>query len=185
MAAGVLIVLFLAVYFIYRPKNKQYIVPDTSHWQTGDLFFSTGDSWKSSFVRMFGGNSDNNTSHCGFVMMLDGKPMLVHMSADKGEIVVESPEEYGSINNAVEIHVMRLKEMPDTVILRKRLNELIKDHKTFDSSFNHNDADSYYCTELIVRELSASGCHGFEPLLKQKYIYPQELESSDMLIAVQ
>lgn len=183
IAAGLL--LAAVITFILWPRDKgQYRIPETSAWQTGDIFFSSGTSWKSDVVRLFGGTGEYHTSHCGIVMMVQGKPMLVHMSTDKGEITLESVEDYGPLNGATSVRAMRLKTMLDTVALRRRLECLLATHKEFDNSFDHADTTQYYCTELVVREFQALGVEAFAPLLNQTVIYPADIERSPSLTSV-
>lgn len=182
-AAGLLFV--GALIFVARPRNhEEYRAPDTSAWQTGDIFFSSGDSWKSDLVRLFGGENEHETSHCGFVLMVNGHPHLVHMSTDKGEIVLEGVEEYGRLNDATSVRAMRLRQSVDTVALRGNLERLLAEHKEFDNSFDHSDTASYYCSELVVREMQRIGCRLFDPLLKESVIYPQSIEKSGHLAPV-
>lgn len=179
--------LFLAgaLLFVLWPRgNGEYRVPDTYAWQTGDLFFSSGNSWKSDLVRMFGGGGEHETSHCGFVLRVNGHPMLVHMSTDRGEIVMESVEEYGRLNGASSVRAMRIIQPVDTVALRRNLEGLLSAHKEFDNSFDHSDTTSYYCTELVVREMQRIGCHLFAPFMDESVIYPQSIESSGYLVPV-
>lgn len=169
---------------VWPGNNEEYRMPDTSAWQTGDIFFSSGKSWKSDLVRLFGGENEHETSHCGFVLMVNGHPHLVHMSTDEGEIVLEDVEEYGRLNGATSVRAMRLRQSVDTVALRGNLERLLAEHKEFDSSFDHQDTVSYYCSELIVREMQRIGCHLLDPLLKESVIYPQSIEMSGYLAPV-
>lgn len=173
LAAALVVTVFIVVQCSRRP----FTPPETAGWQTGDVFFSAGNSWRSLIVRLWGGKSDDGATHCGFVLMVDGEPMLVHMSTAKNVITMESIEEYARINDVSAITARRLPEVPDTMRLRSDLMRLLSQGKRFDNGFNHVDTSEYYCTELVVRELGRLGNPIFNDLLRQDYIYPVDLES--------
>lgn len=184
VAAGAIVLLIVGIRVYVETKRPQFKAPDAAKWQTGDIFFSSGNSWKSDVVRIAGGSSDTNTSHCGFVMREADVVYLVHMSTDKGEIAKEELTEYVGLNDVNTIVVSRLTFAIDTLRLRHSLERLIQRRKKFDNSFNHKEDGQYYCTEMVVKELSALGYHEFDPLLKQQFIYPQDLEKSSYLSPV-
>lgn len=125
-----------------------------------------------------GGESVERISHCGFIVVKDGQPMLVHASTDKGRITMEGVEEYARVNDVSGISAVRLRELPDTTALRRRLEQLLRQGKPFDNSFNLKDTSEYYCTELILRVLEGQDCRAFAPLLGSDYVYPQQLATS-------
>ena len=72
------------------PRHSE---PDTRGWQTGYIFFSVGDSWKSYAVRGLTrargeALTDSTPSHCGMVVMDGLRPLLVHESTSEGHIAV-------------------------------------------------------------------------------------------------
>lgn len=182
LAFVALCITLLTVYLGYRRTHFQ--MPDTRLWQTGDIFFSSGNSWRSEVVRLVGGSTCHRTSHCGFIIIKDGAPQLVHMSVDKNELVSESVSEYARVNDVGSIHAMRLKQLPDTALLRRNIEKLLASGKRFDNNFDLSDTTEYYCTELVVRELERAGAFQFHKLCRSDYIYPQYLESSSVLSEV-
>lgn len=184
LAATIILIIAVGAFILLPRSSKNCPVPDSSNWQTGDIFFSSGTSWKSNVVRLFGGSGNNETSHCGFVMMQNGKAMLVHMSTDRNEISMESIPEYMTQNEASSVRAMRLTDEPDTTALRRNLERLLAERKRFDSSFNHRKDDRYYCSELVVKELREVGQHSLDSLLNSSVIYPQDIETSGALIAI-
>lgn len=187
VAGGLLAIiaaLGLAFMIIVQCSRRDFKSPDTSGWRTGDIFFSAGNSWRSIIVKWFGGESSEGTTHCGFVLMVNGRPMLVHMSTDKNEITMESIEDYARLNDVSAISARRLIHMPDTVKLRQDLMKLIAEHKAFDNSFDHDDTTHYYCTELVIRELEHLGHRELTPLLQQEYVYPVDIETSCHVVPV-
>lgn len=173
-----IVVGLVTLYFLVECSRKPYETPDTRGWQTGDIFFSSGNSWRSLFVRWLGGESADRVTHCGFIVIEDGKPRLVHMSTDKEAITMEDVDDYGRLNDCYKITAWRLTVPLDTVALRRNLMNLIEQGKRFDNNYNHSDSDEYYCTELVIRELERLGIDVFDPLLDQSYVYPSDLESS-------
>lgn len=182
----VFITAVLATFFIaVQCSRKPYTSPDTTGWQTGDIFFSSGNSWRSLCVRLLGGESTDEVTHCGFVVIEDGKPRLVHMSTDKDAITMEDVDDYGKLNDCYKITARRLTVPVDTVALRRNLMKLIEDGKGFDNDFDHTDSDKYYCTELIIRVLEHQGIYVFDPLLDKDFVYPADLESSPFVEKIQ
>lgn len=180
-AAGVAVSILTAIYLFYLHSTPAFIPPDTSRWHTGDIFFSTGHSWKSDAVRLLGGHSDDGISHCGFIVRRRDSVFLIHMSPDKGRIVKETPADFAASGTVAAITARRLSPAPDTTRLIPRLNRLLAQEKPFDSRFDTKDTTAYYCTELIVKELAAAGSPQLLPLLRSQYIYPQTLAASPHL----
>lgn len=176
IASVVAALLFIVVsaYFYVESRRRPYEVPTTVGWQTGDIFFSVGNSWKSEFVRLSGGNADE-ISHCGIVLRSGDKVVLVHMSTDKGHIVGESPDDYGKINNASKVIVRHLTNPVDTISLKKRLECLLSSGKPFDYKFDKTDTAEYYCSELVVDLMFADSTREYKSLMRHDYIYPQDI----------
>lgn len=158
-----------------------YVVPDSTRWQTGDIFFSSGNSWRSAVVNLFSSDNPEGLTHCGFVIIEKGRPMLVHMSTDKDCITKEPVDDYGPLNNVSSVVVRRLNILPDTVALKSHINRLLAEKKRFDNKFDHKDSCEYYCTEFVIRALQESGCHSYDSLINKEYIYPIDLANSPMV----
>ncbi len=180
-AAGVAVSTLLATYLYHLNTTLPFTPPDTRQWQTGDIFFSSGHSWKSDAVRLLGGNSADRISHCGFIVRQRDSIFLIHMSPDKNQIVKETPSDFAASGTVSAITARRLSPVPDTTLLKNRLNQLLSRQKPFDSTFDTKDTTAYYCTELIVKELAACGSPQLLPLLRSQYIYPQTLAASPQL----
>lgn len=159
-------------------SRHSFVAPDTSDWQTGDIFFSAGNSWRSVVVKMFNGENPDRVTHIGFVVIEDGRPMLVHMSTEKEQVTKEGVEEYARINDVSSIIVRRLKTLPDTVALRKNIYSRLASKKEFDDVFDIKDTTKFYCTEFVIRELQRVNCHVFDTLLTRDYVYPIDLAIS-------
>lgn len=187
IAGGLLCFLLIAAisFFIAISCIRKDFTPpqNTEQWLTGDLFFSVGNTWRSLIVRMFDGNNSEGLTHCGFVMVEDGQPYLVHMSTEKNKIVRESIDEYAKVNDVNAIIVKRLKEPVDTVLLRQTITSLMNEGKEFDHDFDHRDSTRYYCTEFVINTLSKTGCHKFDDLFNKDYVYPVDIANRDVFIS--
>lgn len=172
-----LIAAWIGIVFLCRPA---YIAPDTSRWETGDIFFSVGDSWESVAVRALTGAksfelSDSTPSHCGLVVRYGGEVRLVHESTLAKKIVVETPEEYLKNNGSYCLYVRKSPCAPDSVILRQTVDSLLSKGIPFDFDFDHSSAQALYCTELVVRISEICGSGYFSDLRKKDYIYPEDI----------
>lgn len=180
---GVLAILFLAIIiwvcFVswIRPV---YMMPDTSSWQTGDIFFSVGDSWESVAVRSLSGAknfevSDSTPSHCGVIIRDAEGIKLIHASTVEKKIVAETPQEYMNKNGSYCLYARRLNPAPDSVAILQTVDSLITNAVPFDFDFNHRDSRSLYCTEMVITIFERNGNLRFTPLRRQNYIYPEDL----------
>lgn len=168
---------FVAAVAICHPKPAQ---PDTSDWQTGMVFFSVGDSWRSVAVRSLTGArnatlSDSTPSHCGMVVMSDRGPLLVHASTNAGRVVAETPSEYLELNGSYCIYAKPQPFPLDTLKLKADIDSLLRRPVAFDFDFDHSDNQSLYCTELVITLHELNGCKALSPLRSKKYIYPQDI----------
>ncbi len=167
----------VAIVALYRPKPAE---PDTTSWQTGDIFFSVGDSWESVAVRSITGIknvalSDSTPSHCGIVMINERGLLLVHESTAKGCIVAETPAEYIEINGSYCIYAKSSPFRIDTLRLKADIDSMLRKTVPFDYNFNHRDGKSLYCTEMVVTLHELNGCNSLSRLRDKHYIYPQDI----------
>lgn len=178
-----LIVLFLAiivwigVVVLARPS---YMVPDTTEWETGDIFFSVGNSWKSVAVRAITGAkhfelTDSTPSHCGMVIRDAEGIKLVHASTSAKKVVAETIEDYIANNGSCCLYVIPQHLPLDTIKLKSDIDSILKIPVKFDFEFNHSDGKSLYCTELVVTLLELNGCFFLSPLREKHHIYPQDI----------
>lgn len=184
VSAWVLSILFILILLLwlvtYLINRQEYRKPDTSGWQTGYLFFSVGDSWKSNAVRTmtgtkYGALSDSTPSHCGIVLMNPEGPLLVHESTDEGKVVAETPEQYLKKNGAYCVYAVPVPYNIDTVMLRKDVEQMLRAGVPFDYDFNHRESSKLYCTEFVVTVLEKNGVTEVSKLRELKYIYPADL----------
>lgn len=159
------------------PRHSE---PDTRRWQTGYIFFSVGDSWKSYAVRGLTrargeALTDSTPSHCGMVVMDGLRPLLVHESTSEGHIVAESPREYFEKNGSRCIYALPAPGAVDTLRLKADISAMLGARTPFDFDFNHSDSSALYCSELVVALLERNGNHTLSSLRGRKFIYPQDI----------
>ena len=187
--AGVIIclgaVVVITVFVVVKCTRQPFSPPDTSQWQTGDVFFSAGNAWQSTIVRAFGGESIDRSTHCGFILINHGQPMLVHMSTEYNQITAETIDQYAQVNDVSSIKAMRVTPPLDTVALRRYLQYNLSIHRPFDHRFSHSDTTQFYCTELIIQALLAQQRTEPAYLLNLKFIYPADIETLPSLRPLQ
>lgn len=180
---GVLVIIFLAIIIwvcFVSWTRPAYVMPETSSWQTGDIFFSVGDSWESVAVRSLSGAknfevSDSTPSHCGVIVRDAAGIKLIHASTTAKKVVAETPEEYMANNGSYCLYARRAHQAPDSAAILRTLDSLIVNAVPFDFDFNHRDSRSLYCTEMVITVFERNGNLRFTPLRKQNYIYPEDL----------
>lgn len=173
-----IILLFLTVNIV--AGRGEYKRPVTDGWETGYIFFSVGDSWKSNAVRSITGFKeweleDSMPSHCGIIIMEKQGPMLVHESTEEGKIIMESPEQFLNNNGAYIVYALPVPFETDTVKLRKDIMTMLEQEIPFDFKFDHHDSSALYCTEFVVKVFEQNGINQFSDLRDLKYIYPNDI----------
>lgn len=179
ISGGALVMFFLSI-ILYISLRPAYQIPDTAGWNTGDIFFSVGDSWESAAVRTLTGAkyfelADSTPSHCGFVVRDSNVVLLVHESTVAKRIVAETPEEYLKNNGSYCIYAVKPNADIDRATLHHTLDSLIDKRIPFDFDFNHSDSKALYCTELVIRVFELNGNYSFSVLKQQNYIYPEDI----------
>lgn len=171
------IIIWISLVILLRPS---YRIPDTSDWQTGDIFFSVGDSWESVAVRSLSGAkifevSDSTPSHCGIIIRNADGVKLVHASTVTKKIVAETPEEYLINNGSYCLYARRSHQALDSTAVLHTVDSLVANGVPFDFDFNHNDSKSLYCTEMVITVFERNGVSRFSTLRGQSYIYPKDI----------
>lgn len=168
---------WIGICLINRPP---YLMPDTTKFETGDIFFSVGDSWESVAVRALSGTrslevADSTPSHCGIVIRHGDEVMLAHASTGVKKIVMETPEEYLRNNGSYCIYARKAPCRVDTLAIRKTVEALVSKGVPFDFKFDHTTPDALYCTEMVISVFEANKYFCFSKLRKHSYIYPDDL----------
>ncbi len=161
-------------------KRPPYLVPDTSAFATGDVFFSVGDAWESVAVRALSGYTsfevcDSTPSHCGIVIRYADGVRLAHASTVAKKVVMETPEEYLRKNGSYCIYARKAPCAVDTAAVRRTVETLVEQQVPFDFNFDHSSAKALYCTEFVVHVLEQNNCFCFSRLRKRNYMYPNDV----------
>lgn len=155
-------------------------LPDTSGWNSGDIFFSVGNSWESVAVRSISSVkgaavTDSTPSHCGFVLRDSTSVQLVHASTSAGRIVAETPEEYFRNNGSYCLYALPAPAVINTLRLRADIDSMLRCGIPFDFNFDHTDASALYCTEFVIEMLELNGIYSLSGLRSHSYIYPEDI----------
>ena len=161
-------------------NRPPYLMPDTSGFDTGDIFFSVGDSWESVAVRALSGTSswevtDSTPSHCGIVIRDAHGVRLAHASTAAGKIVIETPDEYLRNNGSYCIYAVKPPCPVSAESVRQTVDSLVTEGVTFDFDFDHTTPDALYCTEMVVTVMESCSCTRLSKLRQHSYIYPNDL----------
>lgn len=153
--------------------------------QPGDLVLSVGNSFKSDVVRILESNSGINYSHVGIVLCSNSNSInVVHMSIDKGCIVNETIQDFAETSNATELGLYRLRDPPNRERLYQVVDSLIKIKKKFDRTFDLNNDDGFYCSEMVYKVLKETSPITYKKIEYQKYLYPADLINKKIAIEI-
>lgn len=180
ITTGIIVFLLLLWIGVVIVRTPIYIKPDTSDWHIGDIFFSVGDSWKSVAVRSLTGArdfnvSDSTPSHYGVMLVESGVVKLVHASTSARKVVKETPDDYMKKNGSYCLFIRKSPPVLDSVSLKYDADSLVSNAVPFDFKFDHYDAKSLYCTEMVVHLYELNGCPKISGLRNKAHIYPNDL----------
>lgn len=121
--------------------------------QDGDLIFRQGRDMVSQLV--LSQSSTPQYSHVGVIIKRGSSTMVVHALPKEGGfaggVVIESLDEYASLENAVSVGVYRVDGMAVGKMGKMREYLLHQVGKPFDDDFSMADDGAMYCTELAVK----------------------------------
>ncbi len=146
--------------------------------KTGDMIFSSGDSFKSSIVKLFtpGSKRETSFSHCGLIVRQQGQPYVVHMSIDSDKIVKESLDEFVTNNSVIAFDLLAMSEMVDSSRFVGEIDRLLALKVPFDHAYDASDSQRLYCTEMIAwLYYSQSNVNLYLHDDRGDIIYPDEL----------
>jgi uncharacterized protein YycO len=125
----------------------------------GDLVFRTGRDLMSQLVLSQGDVS--RFSHVGVVLKNQSGLVVVHAlprdGASPGGVRVEPLAKFADAENASDIGFYRVKGIDADASGRIREYVLSQVGKPFDDDFRMSEDGKLYCTELVLRALSAAG----------------------------
>ena len=132
---------------------------DTTLLEDGDLVFRAGRDMSARLVLTQG--ESPRFSHVGVVIRRDGDLFVVHAvpgsEASQGGVLVEPLTQFVSPKAAAGIGYYRIKGLQKEAAQKLRSYALSQIGKPFDLDFQYSDDASVYCTELVLKAVSAAG----------------------------
>jgi hypothetical protein len=163
--------------------------PSRLDLMNGDLAFRSGRDLLARVVLSHGPAS--RFSHVGVIVIVDGKPAVVHAVPPEGRfqggVIVEQLDRFAAPDAAGDVGLFRIRDAG-------RSGERIREYalrqvgKPFDGAFSFADDGRMYCTELVLKALSAGGIDiaAHVPrtsmmLLAEPVVLPDHLMSSPLV----
>jgi|GEM_PF-3096804 len=125
----------------------------------GDLVFRTGRDIMSRLVLSQGDSS--RFSHVGIILKQESGPVVVHAlpqnGTSPGGVLTEPLRVFAASDNASDIGFYRIKDIDANA--RNSIREYVMRQigKPFDNDFLLSEDEKMYCTELVLKALSAAG----------------------------
>lgn len=136
------------------PEREAVQIPYDS-LRTGDIVFRRGCSYTSYIV--LAGQENHNYSHIGLVQQTDSGWCVIHSvndepdhPADFDRVKIERIEKFFSPTRATQGEIMH-SWINDSIAnnISQQALQLVKDSVHFDASFDTDNHNELYCTELI------------------------------------
>lgn len=161
--AAITLGVYLSSGMWWTGSGGEPLVQDTSQFQTGDLLFVRGTSWRSRIVLLInGGGSD--FSHVGLVWRRNGRPFVIHAtptSSDKLEsrgVMVDPLRKFLSTKHVLQAALYRVKDRNrDIAKAAATAQRYAAQALPFDHEFDASTPSKLYCTELIWRAYREAG----------------------------
>jgi len=160
------------------------LVHDASVFQTGDILFIRGRTWRS-FIVVLSQWNNSDFSHVGIVLIKDGVPYVIHATPegmDRGTVISEPLREFLCSKEAAEAGLYRIRE---------GLSDIAKEAAAaaerfaarvipFDHEFDLLSSEKLYCTELIWLSYKKAGLDLLDRPLEEfgSIILPSALQDS-------
>ncbi|MBO4489459.1 MAG: hypothetical protein J5741_07405 [Bacteroidales bacterium] len=134
---------------------EEFVMPDSLQLQTGDLVFRVGTSKESRTVVTL--DRQSLYSHIGMVVYAGGRWRVLHAvpnerasKQEKDSVKLEPIEVFFRSDRATKGCVCRYPLSPDdTLRLKQRALDLYHRQLVFDTNFDDQDTNAFYCTELV------------------------------------
>ena len=126
-------------------------------FQNGDIILVNGKSWRSKALLFFFKNPAD-FSHSGMVRWSGGIPWVIHASPESERVEMEPLEEFLSPFEVERAAVYRLKgNRAGAGRASGEAREFYLEKRPFDGSFDKNNDEAVYCTELIWKAFGNAG----------------------------
>lgn len=174
-------------------SEGELLVRDTSQFQTGDLVFVRGRSWRSRIVLLFNsGGSD--FSHVGLVWRRNGKAFVIHATPtssnnpEGGGVMLDPLRQFLSTKHVSQAALYRVNDRNRDIAKRAAATaqQYAARALPFDHDFDASTPSKLYCTELIWRAYRAAGLNlrGTFSVSDTDPLLPAALSQSRSLIEV-
>ncbi len=154
--------------------------PCLQRWQSGDILFLNGTSWRSRVVRLLQKYS-SEYSHVGIVVMRNGIPFVVHADPIEGRVAMQRWDEIIGSGKFLGGALYRIQAAPEHTrtlacnIAQSYASKGIR----FDSEFNMNERERLYCTELVLDAYRDAGLDLYKNAEREHpYLLPAALLNS-------
>jgi uncharacterized protein YycO len=189
--------LIFAVRLIKTQKqNPSYYIKtlNYSQFRSGDLIFRKGNGLLGQ--ALLKADSASQFSHVGIIKIIQQQIFVIHGSTGKplgtnAFVKIESLESFlqSELASAVAIYRLKNNDQDSTITAVNFAYQAVLDQVPFDVNFDLENADQFYCTELVWRAYLASGIDLVEgnfssldlPLAQNWYILPKNLLESPHL----
>lgn len=143
-----------------NPYNLHIIDSCEALLQNGDIVVRTGNDMTSEMFRE-ANRKDKTYSHCGIVLVEDGKPYIYHSigGEDNPDEVLrrDNIQAWASPLHNSGIGILRYHFTPAQVDSLVRITRsYYSQHKKFDMQFDISNDDELYCAELLYQAINKS-----------------------------
>ena len=149
-----LIIDFKGVLRSYQYRKQLEIFINETDFKTGDLLFRRGNSFESLMVMMLDRNGEY--SHIGVILHENDTAWVVHMEPGKdkngNEYIRKEPVSlFLAPEKSTQYALFRINhhKKPDLRQVKEYIKDAITRQCSFDHSYDHNDEEKLYCSELI------------------------------------
>ena len=143
-----------------NPYNLHLIDSCETLLQNGDIVVRTGNDMTSEMFRK-ANRKDKTYSHCGIVLIEDGKPYIYHSigGEDNPDEVLrrDNIQAWASPLHNSGIGILRYSFTPAQLDSLARItHRYYNQHKKFDLQFDISNDDKLYCAELLYQAINKS-----------------------------
>ncbi len=158
--------------------------------RSGDLVFRQSDTLASHYVRTL--QADALYSHIGIIVLIDGKPTVIHAMPPDGKYEGRTVQETLNtfLTDVTGFAIYRVTASPaQAEIAAQVAKQFAEDQTPFDIQFDLTTDESLYCTELVWKAWQAAAIDLVDgkfdmiemPFAKGAYILPNSLTQKSKL----
>jgi hypothetical protein len=132
--------------------------PHIDKWQSGDIVFLNGTSFRSRAVRLLQGYSCD-FSHVGMVVVEDGVPFIVNADPAEGKVIKQRWDAViapGQVSGGA-VYRVRHADSQAVDAACETAQRYAREGIPFDNDFDLKTPDRLFCTELVLRAYQNAG----------------------------